>query len=109
MALQRLNSLATTNLTIVKAGAGSILSGIIGNTSSSAKYLKVYDKATAPVLASDVPQYTLLLPAGGSIRIEAHDVTPYVLGLAYAITGAPGDTDATAVAVNDVVGFLKYK
>lgn len=105
----RIASAATTNATSVKGSAGNFYGGFLSNTSASAKFFKFYNKATAPTVGTDTPVWTLLLPAGASINLSM-DMNPlrFATGIAYAITGLVADTDTTAVAVNDVIGFLNY-
>lgn len=104
----RIAAAASTNLTSVKAGEAVLHSIHVTNISAAVKFLKIYNKATAPVLASDVPAFTMPLPVGhtGLIFDEGMGLT---LGLAYAITGAVADTDTTALAANDVHGVMLYK
>lgn len=103
-------SLATTNLTSVVAGRTRLHTLCLQGTTAAIKYVKIYDKATAPVLATDVPKLTLVVPASGQmINPEFGFGIPFDNGIAYAITGAVGDTDATAVAANDVVMNMGYR
>ena len=69
--------------------------------------MKLYDKASAPSLGTDVPIATIQLKASTSL----HSTLSFglALGLAYAITNFVADNDATVVAANDVVGFITYK
>jgi hypothetical protein len=104
----KVNSAATTNITLFRAGPTNLFELTVTNKSAAVVYVKLYDKATAPVLASDVP--VLTIPVG----ITAATVPPvsmsfgdlgksFPLGLGYAITGAVTDTDATAVATGVTV------
>jgi hypothetical protein len=105
----RIMSAANTNATSVKAAPGTLYGIHIGNTAAAAKYLKLYNKAGAPTVGTDVPVLTIPIPAGGVRDINFGDIgLAFSLGIAYAITGAVADTDTTAVAVNDVVGGLQY-
>lgn len=101
---------ATTNLTSVKAGGVKLCGGYLRNRAAAEKYVKIYDKASAPVLASDVPLLTIGLPAGAYIGMGdllGQYGLKLTLGLAYAITGAYANTDTTAVVASDVdVNFI---
>lgn len=101
---------ATTNITLVKGSGARIVGGYLRNRAAAEKYVKIYDKATAPVLASDVPKLTLGIPAAGYIGlgdIVGQYGLKLVNGFGYAITGAYADTDATAVVASDVdVNFI---
>lgn len=100
---------ADTNLVAVKASAGRVYGYVISNTSAAAKFVKLYNKATAPTLASDVPVRTIMVPAGG---IAAYHVgaglAGFTAGIAIAATGAIGDTDTTALAANDLIIQIDY-
>lgn len=96
---------ATTNLTSAVASPCDLYGVIVTNTAAAVKFLKIYNKASAPVLASDVPVLTLCLPAGQLATVGFEAGLYFNLGLAYAITGADGDTDATAVTAGDLKGL----
>jgi len=49
-----LSSAATTNATNVKTTYGNLYSLQLQNTSASARYLKLYNKATAPTVGTDI-------------------------------------------------------
>jgi hypothetical protein len=104
-----LKAAATTNTNSVKASAGQLYGGVAFNSSGSTKFLKLYDKASAPVLASDVPKFVFPLKAGESTPISfgGHGAA-FGTGIALAITGAVGDADTTALSANDVILNLGY-
>lgn len=104
----RLLSAASINATSVKASAGRVYRILAFNASAAVKYLKLYNKASAPAPATDTPILTIPLQAGVLTEIELTIGIYFATGIAYAITGAVGDTDATAVALNDVVLNLGY-
>lgn len=97
-----------SNLTPVKAGASKLFRYTLRNNTASAKFFKLYDKASAPVVATDVPIETVIIPANGTASYLNPIGKAMALGIAYAITGAIGETDATALAVDDVVGSLDF-
>jgi hypothetical protein len=100
---------ASTNATSVKASAARLYEIHLCNVSAAIKYVKFYNKASAPTVGTDVPVATYPIPAnGGRIDFDSTNGISFALGLAYAITGAVADTDTTAVAANDVVGELLY-
>lgn len=101
-------SAATTNATSVKASAGTIHGFVLSNTSAAFKFFKVYAKASAPVVGTDTPIATWGIPPNGSVVFNSDVGMAVGTGIAYAITGASPDADATAVAVGDVVGNLIY-
>jgi hypothetical protein len=104
-----LNSAATTNLTSVKASAGTLYGGMLTNVSASTRYVKLYNKASAPVLASDTPIAVFVLAAGSSLQVNYGQLGHrFSLGIALAITGGVADTDTTAVALGDVKISMDY-
>lgn len=107
--IARIASAATTNATSVKAGSGVLTDIFAANTSAAVRYLKLYNKASAPIVGIDTPIMTLPIPAGGSIAPRIGFALGFSSGIAYAITGGIADNDATAVAANDVHGFLGFK
>jgi hypothetical protein len=94
---------ASTNATSAKATAGDlwVISGV--NASASVKYLKFYNKATAPTVGTDTPVLTLALPVGAfSFNLAGQY---FATGIAFALTGAASDADTTALTAADVVGL----
>ena len=105
----RVKSAASTNLTSVKATAG-VLCGIeVYNSGAGVAYLKIYRKASAPALATDVPLATFPI-APNSVRsiFFGSPGMQMTTGIAYAITGGAADTDTTAVALDQVTGVILY-
>ena len=97
----RLISAATTNLSLIKNTSGVINGGTITNTGDGIAYLKFYNKASAPVLATDVPVYTVPLLPKSTLDVNALTGTVgdrFATGIAIAVTGGYADNDATAVA-----------
>lgn len=98
-----LNSAATTNATNSKATAGSLFEISASNMTASAKFLKLYNKATAPTVGTDVPVLTIPIPANGQISLEfGANGKRFTTGIGFAITGAQAIADTTAVAAGDV-------
>jgi hypothetical protein len=101
-----MSSAATTNATILKASAGNLYRIQYKNATATERYLKIYNKATAPTAGTDTPILTIPLKANIS---EVIDLAPFGItgptGLGYAITGAITDLDATAIVAGDIVGL----
>lgn len=107
----RLLAAATTNATSVKTTAGRIMTGYVYNTTASAKFLKLYNKTSAPTVGTDTPVMTLPIAANGSLAIaDLFGVYGqyFSSGIAYALTGAVADADTTALAANDIIVNLGY-
>lgn len=101
-------SAATTNATSVKTTAARLLGGVIGNTTAAWKFLKIYNKASAPTVGTDIPVFTIPIPPNGAISLRGTLGVTMATGLAFAITGGSADLDTTVTAVGDVVGYLEY-
>ena len=96
-----LSSAATTNPTSVKASAGDVFKIVGNNTVASKRYLKLYNKASAPAVGTDTPLMTLPLLASAAFEFSFSSLY-FSTGIAYAITGAAADADTTAVSSGDI-------
>lgn len=104
-----LKAAATTNLTSLKSSPGQIYSIQAFNAAATTKYLKLYDKATAPAPASDTPINVYPLEAGKMTTINFFQGKEFAVGIAFSITGGVGNTDTTALAANDVILNMEYE
>jgi hypothetical protein len=107
-----LNSLASTNIALILTGSSGLQAFYATNTGAAVAFVKLYNKATAPVLASDVPAMILPIPAAVS-GVPGVCTLPigfsgfrFALGLGIAITGVVADADTTAVAAGQVKVML---
>lgn len=97
---------ASTNATVVKASAGRVYKINGYNASAAVKYLKLYNKATAPTVGTDAPVATFALKAADNFDIDLGSIGQYfATGIGYALTGAVADADTTALTAADVVGM----
>lgn len=72
----------------------------IYNAAAAARFIKIYDKATAPT-SSDTPLYTIPIPAGAAANREVD--WRLLTGFGLRATTAVADNDTGAPATNDVV------
>lgn len=94
---------ASTNATSAKATAGT-LKHITGyNAAAAVRYLKLYNKATAPTVGTDTPVLTIALAPSSFFSIGQEFY--FSAGIAYALTVNAADADATALTAADVVGL----
>jgi hypothetical protein len=109
----KLNSAATTNATSLKASAGIIGLIVVTNINAAVRYLKFYNKASAPTVGTDVPVQVYTIPGsttGGGIAVPIPDEgIAFSTGIAFAITAGAADSDTTAVALNEIIVNLGYK
>lgn len=106
MALYRRISTADVNAANIKATTARLVYLHAANNTASAKFVKLYDKATAPTVGTDVPTFTFVLPANFSgVLVPPSPDAPltFLAGLGVGITGALADADMTPVALGDVV------
>jgi hypothetical protein len=103
-----LSAAATVNNTLVK-GSPAVLYRIRGyNAKASAVFLKLYDKATAPVAGTDTPRATFRLAPTADFDLDL--AMRFQAGLGYAITGLAADNDTTVLVAADVVALnINYR
>ena len=105
----RIISAASTNANVIKKAYGTLLGMAIFNSAGAARYLKLYDKATNPNPAVDVPIATYTIPANGSLIIpNSMCGIKFETGIACLITTVASDTDATATGANEVIANFLY-
>jgi hypothetical protein len=104
-------SAATTNATSVKASAAKLGLVIVTNVNAAPRYLKLYNKASAPTVGTDTPVQVYAIPGsttGGGAVIPFPDGLAFSTGLAFALTTGAADSDTAAVAANEVIVNLGY-
>lgn len=109
--VEHLISASGTNANAVQAGNTQVFGWSICNTNASARYVKIYDKATPPTVGTDIPVATIMIP-GSTSGAVVNQMSPMGIrlftGLAFAITGGIADTDATGITANDVALNIYY-
>lgn len=104
----KVTSAATTNATSVKTTEGRVMGWSLTNTTAAFKYFRLYNKASAPTVGTDVPVLVIGLPPNSTTISDPVCGMAFSTGIAYAITGAVADNDTTVTAANDVIGGLFY-
>lgn len=102
------NSAATTNGAAIKTSAGNLYGISAMNASASTKFVRFFNKASAPTVGTDVPIMVVAVPATSSKEIEYVPAVRFSTGIAVAITGGAAATDATAVAAGDVQLLVSF-
>jgi hypothetical protein len=105
----KLISAASTNATSVKGSAGQVFGWFIFNANASTRYVKLYNKATAPTVGTDTPTIVLPIPGGSAANVEFTNGIAFGTGIALALTTGMADSDTGAVAASDLVVNLFYK
>lgn len=97
-----------TTGSIVKAAKGQVFDIHVMNQAVAIRYLKVYDKATAPT-SSDTPIRTYALPASSisSLAIGSAGIE-FLNGISIRGTQLLADNDNTAPSANDIVVNIGY-
>lgn len=107
--VSRLLSGASTNATSAKASAGIVGGWFLYNANAAVRYLKIYNKASAPTVGSDTPVLTIPIPPGAGANVEWANGINFATGIAYATTTGVADNDTGGVAANEVIVNLLYK
>jgi hypothetical protein len=98
------SSANTTNPTSAKAAAGDLINVMGYNSSATVAYLKVYNKASAPTVGTDVPVLTLPLPPTAAFAFDFASLY-FSTGIAYGLTTDAADAGTTAVAAGAILGL----
>lgn len=104
----KVDSGGSNNAALIQNGPVGIRTIFVNNASAATKYVRLYDKATAPSGGTDVPVAVISIPSTSSKEIALNFELEFVLGLGITITGAAAYNDNTAVAAHDVQGFIVY-
>lgn len=99
-----LMSEAGTNIKQVFAGPGQIYDITGTNAIAANRYLKLYDRATAPNLATDAPTRREVL-SGFDNFMRLLTGLQFTNGLWIAITAAIDDNDTTAIEAGDIMAL----
>jgi hypothetical protein len=105
-------SAGSTNATVAKASAGQVYNIQVSNTNAAARYLKLYNKATAPTVGTDTPVWRMAIPgntAGAGFIVNADPGIAFGTGISYALTTGAADSDTGAVAANEILVNISYK
>lgn len=98
-----LNSAASTNGALIITSTMGMSAFFASNVGATPAYVKLYNKATAPTVGTDVPEMVITVPATGQVELTpGFNGYRFPLGIGIAITGAAADTDTTAVAAGQV-------
>jgi hypothetical protein len=102
------NSLLSTNAALVLTGTSGLCALWASNVGATDAFVKLFNKATAPVPGTDVPEMIIPVRAAVAGVPGVAEISPgfnayrFPLGLGIAITGAAADSDTTAVAAGQV-------
>jgi hypothetical protein len=104
-------SAASTNATSLKASAGQVYGVLLSNVNAAARYLKIFNKASAPTVGTDTPVMNLIIPgntAGAGSNVFLPVGAAFSTGIAFAITTGVALLDTGAVAANEITATFLY-
>ncbi len=79
------------------------------NINAAVRYVKIYNKATAPVLATDIPILIIPIPANSTISLNLGSLGfRCSAGIAMSITTGAADTDTGVVAAGEIKTLISY-
>lgn len=102
-------SAASTNATSVKSSPGKVTGWAFSNQNAAVRYLKLYNKASAPTVGTDIPVLTIAMPAGATGHVGFDSGPAFSAGIGLALTTGVADADTGAVAALDIVVNLLYQ
>ncbi len=97
-------SAADTVGVVVKGGPGKLCGWFISNANAATRFVKFYNKATAPATnGSDTPLLTLAIPAGSAANVSFESGIAFTVGIGLRITTGVADNDTGAPAASEVI------
>jgi hypothetical protein len=97
---------ATNNATNSKGSAGILHDISASNINAAFRYLKIYDKATAPTIGTDTPKRVVPLPPNSSIQ-QTVDLE-CTAGIGWGLVTGIANSDNTAPAANENIVGLSW-
>jgi|TARA_R110002020_G_scaffold75935_4_gene192985 hypothetical protein len=101
-------SAASTNLDFIKKGGGSVYAINLHNNTSSDMFVRLFDKASAPVNA-DIPAAIFCIAADSYLDVSLPIGIAFKLGIGMNLTTGSANGNASAVGAGDVVGNIFWK
>lgn len=101
----------TTELNPGTGGDKSLKDAITLLDGAAARYLKLYNKATAPTVGTDTPVIVIPIPAGQVVKIDGGSNGIRFgtgTGIGWALTASAADSDTTAVSANEHKVAIAY-
>jgi len=104
----RLASEGNQNLKSVSTKDSSLKGYSVTNGGTEVRFLKLYDKAEAPVLAEDKPVLAIAVPPGTTVERDFSRPFPFYKGIAHSIVKKLADTNAEGVTAAELSVTLWY-
>jgi hypothetical protein len=104
-----INSAASTNAAFIKNSAGTVYNVFASNTNAAVRFVKFYNKASAPTVGTDVPVITIPIQPNAAVHADMGTLGHrFSTGIAIAITAGAADSDTGAVAANEIKVLTSY-
>jgi hypothetical protein len=100
---------ASTNATSLKASAGQVYDACVNSNATYPVYFKLYNKASAPTVGTDVPVRIVQAQAGVPSCIKTEEGYAFSTGIAWSLSKGITDADATAVLISDATVEISFK
>lgn len=91
--------------TLVKNSAGRVYSIQGANVAASARYLKLYNSASAPTAGSGTPVKPLYLPAGSAFVFDWPLGLTFSTGIGFTLVTGVADNSSTSVTAADILAL----
>ncbi|MEX0881319.1 MAG: hypothetical protein WEC17_01435 [Candidatus Saccharimonadales bacterium] len=92
----------------IKASPGQVYGWFLFNTSSAIRYVKLYNKSSAPMTGFDKPFMTIPLPAGGGANVNFTSGIYFSKGIGVSATTGVADSNTGAPADGDIIVNIIY-
>jgi hypothetical protein len=102
------NSANTDNAELIRAGGTSLAGVTVFNAGGAPAYVKLYDKATAPAVGTDVPEIVIAVPATSTVHLPFNVAYRFSEGLGIGMVTGAADTNTTAVAAAQLKVAMTY-
>lgn len=99
-----LSAAADTNATSALARPGYLHTVTGYNAAGAVRYIKFYDKASAPTVGTDTPVITLAIPASSVFNFNL-DGFAFSTGIAYGMVTGAADNSTAALTAADILGL----
>lgn len=100
-----LSAAASVNSTLVRAGGTDVFNIDGYNNNAAARFLKLYNKATAPTVGTDTPVRTMRLPPTAQFSFSFNPPLYFSLGAGFGASTAAADADTGALTAGDLVAM----
>ena len=98
----------TNNATVVKAAPGLLYGWSVNNINAAVRYLKFYNKASAPAPADDAEMLVVAVPAASGQTVMFPVPLEFTVGISWALVTGIAANDNTSVSASEHVVTVFY-